>query len=225
MTQTILTDIMGTTTPAGFVKTLMSDFEANGVQALSQPDAQELTATIKADANLHTNEEVVKYLTEEIAKRNFQPEYLALIGIVNVNSFRNGQLNGEVYDDVPVALRNWKQNDKGVFTYSNGSVVSQREIFRTTRQGDLTPCITGYFDTSEVGGKKESDSYKRISDTIEVATTDVLFLSDMSEELDAADGAGMDVLLVAREPSRTYLGPRAEERRRYDNIASFLEIK
>jgi enolase-phosphatase E1 len=62
--------------------------------------------------------------------------------------------------------------------------------------------FSGYFDT-QIGSKKEAQSYRRIADSIAVPVSEILFLSDIAEELDAAAKAGMQTYLLARASTKT----------------------
>jgi enolase-phosphatase E1 len=61
----------------------------------------------------------------------------------------------------------------------------------------LTGFISGYFDT-QTGSKREAESYHKIADTIGVAPEKILFISDVTAELKAAQGAGMQTLFSIR---------------------------
>ena len=84
-----------------------------------------------------------------------------------------------------------------IFIYSSGSVLAQKLLFAHTEFGDLTSLIDGYFDTT-IGQKKESESYRRIMQTIRLQPAEALFISDVSSELDAAAAEGLETVLCAR---------------------------
>jgi enolase-phosphatase E1 len=110
--------------------------------------------------------------------------------------FESGELKGTLFADVPPALERWSKNAK-VAIYSSGSVEAQRLLFSHTTDGDLTLRIAAYFDT-RTGPKMESTSYAAIAAAMGVAPGDVLFLSDVVRELDAAREAGCQTRLVIR---------------------------
>lgn len=217
----ILTDIMGTTSPNSFVKTLMQDFRENGASyiARASPEAIRILNQIKEETGLETGEEVIQYVLGQIDQRNLRPEYLALCGEVNVNGYNTGRLRGEFFPDVPTAFKKWKQNRQGIFVYSNGSEESQKAMFKTARQGDLSRYVSGFFDTAQVGSKDKPYSYERISEEIKTSTKDILFLSDLESELEAASKAGCSVILVMREGNKPVENPD-----RYQKVRSFEEI-
>ena len=82
--------------------------------------------------------------------------------------------------------------------YSSGSVEAQKLIFGHTEHGDLTPLFSGYFDT-RVGGKKEAASYRKILLDTGLSGPEMLFLSDVGEELDAARQAGLKTCQLLRD--------------------------
>ena len=85
-------------------------------------------------------------------------------------------------------------------------------------KGDVTPLLAGFFDTA-VGPKKAASSYERIATALDVASSSVLFISDVSAELDAARGAACQVALSVRPGN-----PPEDGRDRFDAIETFDEI-
>jgi enolase-phosphatase E1 len=118
--------------------------------------------------------------------------------------FRNGDLHGEFFPDVVPALRRWRGEGRRVHVFSSGSVRNQRDWFTYARTGRLDHLIDGHFDLRNAGDKRTPAAYRRISEVIQVAPADIVFLTDTLAELDAATGAGWSVLGVARagEPAR-----------------------
>jgi enolase-phosphatase E1 len=110
--------------------------------------------------------------------------------------FESGELKGMLFADVPEAFVRWAR-DARVAIYSSGSVEAQRLLFRYSNFEDLTPLISGYFDT-RTGAKREGASYTAIASVMSVAAGEALFFSDVVAELDAARGAGCDTRLVMR---------------------------
>jgi enolase-phosphatase E1 len=127
----------------------------------------------------------------------------ALQGLIWQEGFRNGELQGQVYPDVPPALARWRRQGLSTFIYSSGSVLAQRLIFSRTEAGDLTPLLAGYFDTT-TGPKKDAASYRRIAAEIGVSPGDVLFVSDSPDEVSAALGAGLRGALCARDSAPSF---------------------
>jgi enolase-phosphatase E1 len=123
----------------------------------------------------------------------------SLQGKIWDEGYRSGELRGEVYPDVPVALERWQREEMQIAIFSSGSVQAQRSLFQSTPAGDLTRFLSGYFDTT-IGPKTESGSYTRIAVALGQRPSEVLFVSDVVPELDAASSSGMETALCVRTP-------------------------
>jgi enolase-phosphatase E1 len=110
--------------------------------------------------------------------------------------YESGELRGTLFADVPAAFERWSRRGR-VAIYSSGSVEAQKLLFGHTNFGDLTPMISGYFDT-RTGPKMESASYAAIAREMGVEAGEVRFFSDAVKELDAAREAGCQTRLVMR---------------------------
>src|SRR5690606_38170571 len=110
----------------------------------------------------------------------------------------SGEIKGHVYPDAVEALQRWQQEGYRLYVYSSGSIQAQRLIFGYSEAGDLTPLFSGYFDTTS-GGKREAASYQRIAADIGLPAQEILFLSDIVQELDAAQQAGMQTWGLTRD--------------------------
>ena len=121
----------------------------------------------------------------------------SLQGRIWEEGFRSGALRAPVYPDVAPALRRWRAGGREACIFSSGSVLAQRLVFGHSSAGDLTPLLAAFFDTT-TGPKREPESYCRIAAARGRAPTSWLFLSDVSDEVDAARAAGMQTALVVR---------------------------
>ena len=121
----------------------------------------------------------------------------SLQGRIWKSGYEAGELVGTVFPDVAGAFARWSTTAK-VAIYSSGSVEAQKLIFRHSSAGDLTPFITSHFDT-RTGAKTSSDSYRAIAAAMGVATSEILFVSDLLRELDPAREAGCMTRLSVRE--------------------------
>ena len=126
------------------------------------------------------------------------PALKTVQGKIWEEGYRSGELVGQVYADVPPAFERWTSGGTQVGIYSSGSVLAQKLLFAHSNAGDLTPLIRWHFDTS-VGAKVDPASYRRIVTTLVVRPQQVLFISDVVKELDAAREAGIETLLCARD--------------------------
>ncbi len=110
--------------------------------------------------------------------------------------FEAGELRSILFADVPAALKRWTAGAR-VAIYSSGSIEAQRLLFGYSNYGDLTPLLSGYFDT-RTGAKTVSASYAAIAAAMNVNPAEIMFLSDVVRELDPARDAGCRTRLVAR---------------------------
>jgi enolase-phosphatase E1 len=120
-----------------------------------------------------------------------------LQGLIWEAGFVRGELKAHVYDDVPPAVQAWRSAGLDVRIYSSGSVQAQRLFFGHTVHGDMLPLFQGHYDTT-TGPKKESGSYLAIANEMRLRPKDILFLSDVTAELDAARHAGLQTALCRR---------------------------
>jgi len=133
--------------------------------------------------------------------------------------FENKELHGVVFEDVPVALKNWHASGIKVYIYSSGSREAQRLLFGNTMFGDLRKFLCGYFDTT-TGNKRETKSYFEISQSLGVdSPSQILFITDVYQEAIAAKNAGFDVIISIR-PGNAPL----PENHGFRTIKSFSEI-
>jgi enolase-phosphatase E1 len=130
-----------------------------------------------------------------------------LQGLIWKSGFESGELKAHVYPDVPPALEAWNAAGKDVRIYSSGSIQAQQLFFGHTVAGNLLPHFRGHYDTT-TGGKKEPESYRKIAAAFGLPASEILFLSDIAAELDAARTAGMQTTLVVREGA---VGPGSSE--------------
>lgn len=201
----ILTDIEGTTSAVSFVFDVLFPYAARHLpdfvrQHANRADVAEQLAAVRQDngepgADI---ERVIAILLEWIAEDRKATPLKALQGMVWEQGYQAGQLKGHVYPDAVQALQRWHQQGLRLFVYSSGSIQAQKLIFGCSEAGDLSPLFSGYFDTTS-GPKREVQSYQRISAAVGVAPEEILFLSDIVQELDAARDAGMATCGVARE--------------------------
>ena len=98
---------------------------------------------------------------------------------------------------MPRALNRWRREGVRLGIFSSGAVVAQRWLFRCSSAGDLSTFIHWYFDT-HTGSKQDPESYRRIAAEVGELPPDVLFVSDVVAELDAARTAGMGTILIVR---------------------------
>jgi len=203
----ILLDIEGTTTPIAFVYDVLFPYarahlreylrdrpDRSVIDLLKQEWADDASA---APAPAATAPELVTYVESLMDRDRKSPGLKQLQGLVWERGYRDGLLKGDVFVDVRPALERWHKRGIKVAIYSSGSALAQRLLFSTTAFGDLTTLLSGFFDTSS-GVKTSSESYRRIAAVIGCSTAQLLFVSDVAAELDAARSAGCQVVLCIR---------------------------
>jgi enolase-phosphatase E1 len=114
-----------------------------------------------------------------------------------VDGYVQATYKAPVYADAEASLRRWHAAGIPIYVYSSGSVPAQKLFFAHTDHGDLRPIFTDYYDT-EIGGKRDIGSYERLAGAIGIPPEDLLFLSDIVDELDAARNAGWQTALIDR---------------------------
>ncbi|HLH25256.1 MAG TPA: acireductone synthase [Chloroflexota bacterium] len=128
----------------------------------------------------------------------------ALQGWIWDEGFAAGALTSHLFPDVAPALRQWAAAGHTLWVFSSGSVAAQQAWFGHSPAGDLRPLLAGYFDTANAGPKRERDSYARIAATIGQPPARIVFLSDVTAELDAARAAGWQTVGVRRPGEPCY---------------------
>jgi len=206
MIEVILTDIEGTTSSISFVKDVLFPYARRHIGEFVAQHGDEAAVKhwldmVRSEAGLSAGDTdgVVTTLQRWIDEDRKHTALKALQGMIWQHGYENGDYCAHVYAEVPARLRAWQAQGLRLYVYSSGSVAAQKLLFRHTDAGDLSPLFSGYFDT-EIGGKRETDSYARIAQKIGRPASSILFLSDIVEELDAARSAGMSTTWLCRAP-------------------------
>ncbi|MEY3219114.1 MAG: hypothetical protein RIT27_471 [Pseudomonadota bacterium] len=205
MITAILTDIEGTTSSLSFVKEVLfpyarkhlADFIRNHRE---MPEVLHwLEETRKEVQQPDLDEQgVIEILIQWIDQDKKITPLKALQGLIWEKGYQNNDYQGHLYQDAFECLQKWKQNGLKLYVFSSGSIKAQQLLFAHTAFGDLTPLFSGYFDTT-IGAKQQPESYQRIAKEIGITTENILFLSDILGELDAAKTAGMQTTCLVRE--------------------------
>ena len=213
MSRVILLDIEGTVSPLAFVHDVMFPYAR---------------ARLDSHLATHWNEPAVQAAVEQMARDaghasfaqwcppSTPPESFAadearklmdadvkatglkmLQGLIWEQGFRDDALRSTLFDDVPSALQAWHAAGIDLRIYSSGSVHAQKLFFAHTDAGDLTSFFSGYYDTT-IGSKREAASYTAIAADCQTDAKDILFISDVVAELDAAREAGLQTMLAIR---------------------------
>lgn len=207
MVRYVLMDIEGTTTPVTFVHDVLFPYSRERMGAFvkargEEPEVRKALEGVRATVKQEEGRDVddlgaVRTLLAWIAADRKHGALKALQGMIWRAGYDEGAFTSQVYPDVAPALETWKKQGLTLGIYSSGSVEAQKLLFAHTEAGDLTPLLSDYFDTA-VGGKREPGSYRRILEKLEAKGEDVLFLSDVPEELTAAESAGLRAVQIVR---------------------------
>ncbi|XP_066142475.1 enolase-phosphatase E1-like isoform X2 [Euwallacea fornicatus] len=219
----VLVDVLGTTTSINFAKETLFPFVTKNAEEVlkvkwEEEDVKSAVKKLKEgeeEIDLETTAKLVKELTEN---ESDNPGLKALQGIISEKGYESGDLKAHVFSDVPASFESWAKSRK-VAIYSSGSADSQKHVFAKSTEGDLSRHISNYFDQA-VGPKTESGSYKKIVEELGVKPEEVLFISDLLEEVKAAKTAGLSVAVIIREGNATL----PEDSKDYPVISSFKEI-
>lgn len=201
----VLTDIEGTTGSIRFVHDVLFPYSRERMAAflVAHRDEPAVRAEIEAVARetgvapddlRGVTAELVGWIDED---RKATP-LKALQGMIWKDGFTSGELVAHIYPDAAARLRQWHSEGHRIFVYSSGSIAAQQLYFAHTGEGDLTPILDGHFDTT-TGGKREADSYRAIAARVGVAPADIVFLSDIEAELEAAEQAGIRTVWLTRD--------------------------
>jgi enolase-phosphatase E1 len=229
----IVLDIEGTTTPIAFVHDVLFSYARTHVKTFltkhideTQKDVELLREEHAADLRngdqpppLTTEiDSVVNYVNWLIDLDRKSTGLKSLQGKIWHEGYADGTLRAQVFPDVAPAFARWRTKGLAISIFSSGSVLAQQLLFAHTEAGDLTSFISNYFDTS-VGKKGDAESYRRIAETIGLAPSELLFVSDITTELAAANEAGMKTVLSIRPGNQPQ--QHAEQ---YQTIESFDEL-
>ncbi|HEV8427998.1 MAG TPA: acireductone synthase [Pyrinomonadaceae bacterium] len=223
----ILLDIEGTTTPIAFVHDVLFPYARDHVREFLRANANDeevgadialLRDSYAVDVRESRNpppieSSVAMYVEWLIGLDRKSTGLKSLQGKIWKQGYEQGSLKSQVFADVAPALARLHARGLTINIFSSGSVLAQKLLFAHTEAGDLTRFIDNYFDTN-IGKKGEAESYRRIAEALKLPAEQVLFISDVVEELDAAHEARMKTLLSVR-PGNTA----------QDNVKSYPEIQ
>jgi enolase-phosphatase E1 len=229
MPRTILTDIEGTTSSIAFVKDVLFPYARRALPRFvrehgDDPDVRRwLDAVATESGGICSDEVIVETLQGWIDQDRKHTALKALQGMLWRDGYLRGDFHGHVYADAAAALRRWHAAGRRLAVFSSGSVAAQKLLFGYSEAGNLAEVFDDFFDT-EIGHKREADSYRRIASALQQPPQDILFLSDVVEELDAAREAGMQTVLLDRRED--YPEPRnGDAANGHRRVASFEAIE
>lgn len=213
MIQAILSDIEGTTSSISFVHDVLFPLSLNKMDEYLEESSNlpEINSALQGFIQMHSmsvkevsqgihqiSEKLKTLIREDVKDTTLK--YIQ--GKIWKQSFEKGEIKGHVYPEVENYFQQWTKEGKKIYIYSSGSVEAQKLLFSYSAFGDMTKYLSGYFDTT-TGGKRERQSYEKIALAIQEPAQNILFLSDISEELQAAEKAGYNTCLLVRQGEYT----------------------
>jgi len=205
MIRVILTDIEGTTSAIRFVHQVLFPYSREALPTFvrahdREPAVREQLDAVAREAGVEAadTEALIGTLLGWIDADRKATALKALQGMIWQRGYERGDYQGHIYPDAAEYLCHWHDEGLRLYVYSSGSVQAQKLLFGYSEAGDMTPFFSGFFD-ARVGGKKEAGSYRRILDEIGMDPEQVLFLSDVEEELAAAEATGLRTCWLVRE--------------------------
>lgn len=232
----ILLDIEGTTSSISFVHDIMFPFvlehlddylakhaTEEATKAVSEQIASDAGHESLAAWEEQTGEPALALVKQEVrqlmAADAKATGLKALQGLIWDGGFRSGQLVAHTFPDVIPSIRKWRSAGFDVRIYSSGSIAAQKLFFgHVDGVGNCLDLFTGHYDTT-IGGKKEPNSYARVATDWGLQPNEILFISDIAEELEAASKADVLVLASVR-PGNHPLAETLDA----DRIESFEEV-
>ncbi|XP_077157171.1 enolase-phosphatase E1 [Paroedura picta] len=243
----ILLDIEGTTTPIAFVKDTLFSYVKDNIRDYlrthwEDEECQQDVGLLRkqADEDSHMDgvvpipletrdgeEEIERVIQAVIDNVHWQMSLdrkttalKQLQGHIWRAGYASGSLKGELFEDVVPAIRKWRERGMKIYVYSSGSVEAQKLLFEHSTKGDILELFNGHFDT-KIGSKVDSESYQRIAASIGCSPNNLLFLTDVTREADAAEEADVHVAVVIRPGNA---GLTDDEKSYYRLITSFDEL-
>lgn len=210
MKKFILMDVEGTTTSIDFVHEVLFAYAQEKMSSFVNSHHRE--TKVKEALNLLVDTIIdeegynpdlksqIETLLDWIRVDRKHPALKTIQGFIWQQGYESGEIKGHVYADVLPALKRWQAAKLGLGIYSSGSVLAQKLLFKHSTAGDLTSYFSAHFDTA-VGHKREAQSYLKIAAELKLKTTEILFLSDIAEELEAAAEVGYEVIQLCRSDS------------------------
>jgi len=202
----IVTDIEGTTSDIRFVHQVLFPYARERLAGyLRQHAGQAVVAQALDDLRREIGqpaadlESLIGTLFSFMDQDRKSTALKALQGMIWRDGYRQGDFFGHLYPDVAPRLEAWQRQGIRLYVYSSGSVQAQQLLFGYSDAGDLRPLLSGYFDT-RIGAKREVAAYRAIAGELDLPPEAILFLSDITQELDAARSAGWLTCRLVREP-------------------------
>ena len=225
MVKAVLMDIEGTTTSISFVHDTLFPYARRALKPFlqdheGQAEVEACLASVRETVFQERGIRIEPAQTADVLLQWMDEDrkhtaLKALQGMMWRRGYEEGHFTAHLYDDVKPCMERWHARGVTLAIYSSGSIAAQRLLFGHTPSGDLTTLISHYFDTTS-GPKKETESYRTIARSLAMATAEILFLSDVEAELDAAADAGLQTAQLVR--------PGTAPGNRHPKVEDFTQI-
>ncbi|NKE43691.1 acireductone synthase [Roseomonas frigidaquae] len=217
----VLTDIEGTTSAIAFVKDTLFPFAEAELDAFlaargTEPEVAAILAEVPGPDQAATLRGWMAADAKVTALKSLQ-------GLIWAAGFADGRLRGHLWPDVAPCLRAWHASGVALAVYSSGSVGAQKLLFGHSEAGDLLPLFSGFFDT-RIGAKREAAAYASIAAEAGHPPGDILFLSDVAEELDAAASSGLMTCQLVRPQDGTVACGRHRQAADFPGVARLFKL-
>ncbi|QSX30164.1 acireductone synthase [Shewanella cyperi] len=218
----IVVDTAGTTTDLNFIQDTLFPYSAKRMADFLQSqqhnplvdycmgDVRDIALEPEADVA-----RIAEILCQWIAEDRKVTPLKTLQGLIWKQGYAGGEFKGHIFPDFIEAIKRFRDQGLRVYSFSSGSVDAQKLLFGHSDGGDLTELFNGHFDT-RTGNKLDKQAYSNIVNTISLTPRQILFVSDVVDELKAAEAAGMITCQMVRQPQ--------QRTGKYRIISSFDEL-
>ena len=202
----VVMDVEGTTSAARYVYDVLFPYARAGMrdwvtQHGDDPATRQALQDAARDAGIDEadTEAVIAQLLAWIDADVKAAPLKTLQGLIWQEGYDRGDLTSHMFSDVEPSLRAWRSHGLRLAIYSSGSVTAQKALFAHAPSGNLDELIDANFDITTAGPKREASSYATISAALGVPPGQLLFLSDIQAEIDAARQAGWQAVGLRRD--------------------------
>ncbi|MGI2171002.1 acireductone synthase [Shewanella sp. MF05960] len=200
----IIVDTAGTTTDLNFIQDVLFPYSRTAMAEFLEQNQHNVLVdccisdikdiALEQDASLARVTEILQQWIDE--DRKVTP-LKTLQGLIWKQGYNRVDFTGHIYPDFIDSIERIKEKGIRIYSFSSGSVEAQKLLFSHSDSGDLTPSFSGHFD-SRTGNKLDKQAYCNICNTISLKPKQILFVSDVAEELKAAAAAGMTTCQMLR---------------------------
>lgn len=156
----ILTDIEGTTSSISFVKNVLFPYARQALPGFvaehgQQPEVRRWLDAVATEIGGACQDSLVaETLQGWIDQDRKHTALKALQGLIWDAGYRRGDYTAHFYPEVAPVLKGWHASGLPLYVYSSGSVPAQKLFFGFSDAGDLSPLVSGWFDTEVVASAR-----------------------------------------------------------------------